>query len=265
MQVSQLCSGAAAAARRKGHAAADNGPRTKLPFLINVVKKAQKSANTATYKSSPPSTSSSSPTDVALAEQSFKPYPLLRSGEAKRTAESSLLYKDDTCILVNDAFPKSTVHCLVMPLELRLDSLNALTKRDVPLLRHMIHVGNEYVHFLKSTSPKLYGKRRFITGFHALPSLPMLHLHVLSMDLDSVYLKTKKHYNSFATFFFLTSERIVDDLERNSRVTINKDVTRLQQMENQDMKCLWCGAPLANIPAMKAHVRTCTENKSVEN
>jgi aprataxin len=260
MHASHLLLGAGAAAGRKGHAAVGSGPRTKLPFLVNVVKKAQLSANTVIFTTAP----SSSADDVALAPQSFKPYPLLRPGETKQAAGSSLLYKDDTCILVNDAFPKSMVHCLVMPLELRLDSLNALTKSDVPLLRHMIHVGNEYVRFLKSKSPKLYGGRRFISGFHALPSLPMLHLHVMSMDLDSPCLKNKKHYNSFATFFFLTGDRVVDDLERHGHVTINQDVTWLRQMEEQDMKCLWCGAALANISAMKAHVRSCTENNSVE-
>ncbi|KPA80374.1 hypothetical protein ABB37_04629 [Leptomonas pyrrhocoris] len=266
MQMSRLLRRAGAAADRKGHTSGgSSSPRTKLPFLINVVKKAQKSANTVTYKSAPASPSSSlSSADVALAPQSFKPYPLLRPGDTKQAAGSSLLYKDETCILVNDAFPKSMVHCLVMPLELRLVSLDALTKKDVPLLKHMIHVGNEYVRFLKTTSQKLYGNRRFISGFHALPSLPMLHLHVLSMDLDSVCLKNKKHYNSFATFFFLSSDRVVDDLERHGRVTINQDVARLRQMEEQDMRCLWCGAALANIPAMKAHVSTCSENKSVE-
>ncbi|KPI89785.1 hypothetical protein ABL78_1048 [Leptomonas seymouri] len=259
MQASRLLSGPGAAAGRKGHAGVGSGPRTKLPFLINVVKRAQKSPNTVTYK---PAASSSA--GVALAPQSFKPYPLLRPGDTKQAAGSSLLYKDDTCIVVNDAFPKSMVHCLVMPLDLRLDSLDALTRKDVPLLEHMIHVGNEYVRFLKTTSPTLYGGRRFISGFHALPSLPMLHLHVLSMDLDSVCLKSKKHYNSFATFFFLTGDRVVADVGRHGHITINQDVARLRQMEEQQMRCLWCGASLANMPAMKAHVSTCTENKSVE-
>lgn len=274
MQTSQLLSGAAAAAGRKGHAAAGSGPRSKMPFLVNVVKKAQRAANTVAYTSAvPPSPSASSSvssassarvTEVALAPQSFKPYPRLPSGETAHASGSSLLYKDDSCVVVNDAYPKSMVHCLVLPLDLRLDSLNALTKHDVPLLRHMLHVGHEYVRFLKTTAPQLYGTHRFISGFHALPSLPMLHLHVLSMDLDSVCLKSKKHYNSFATFFFLTGERVLDDLERHGHVTINQDVARLSQMEKQDMTCLWCGAPLANVPAMKAHLKTCPENKAIE-
>ncbi|CBZ23969.1 conserved hypothetical protein [Leishmania mexicana MHOM/GT/2001/U1103] len=261
MQASPVLAGAVV--RRTAAASVGSEPRTKLPFLINVVKRARKSANTV-GASTPALPSTLSTTEPPIQATAFKPYPLLSPGETKQAAGSSLLYKDDVCALVNDAFPKSMVHCLVMPLDLRLESLNALTKKDVPLLRHMMHVGDEYVHYLKKAVPHAYKARRFIAGFHALPSLPMLHLHVLSTDLDSPCLKSKKHYNSFATFFFLTSDRVLEDLERHGRVTLNQDVARLRQMEEQDMKCLWCGTALPNVPAMKSHIQSCPQNKAVE-
>lgn len=43
----------------------------------------------------------------------------------------------------------------------------------------------------------------FKIGYHALPSMQQLHLHVISNDFDSPCLKTKKHWNSFCTDFFL--------------------------------------------------------------
>ncbi|CAG9577793.1 Scavenger_mRNA_decapping_enzyme_C-term_binding/HIT_domain_containing_protein_-_putative [Leishmania major strain Friedlin] len=261
MQASPVLAGAAV--RRTATASVGSEPRTNLPFLINVVKKAQKSANTV-VASTPALSSMSSTKEPPIQAAAFKPYPLLSPGEVKQAAGSSLLYKDDVCVLVNDAFPKSMVHCLVMPLDLRLQSLNALTKKDAPLLRHMLHVGDEYVRYLKTAVPHTYTARRFIAGFHALPSLPMLHMHVLSTDLDSPCLKNKKHYNSFATFFFLTGDRVLDDLERHGRVTLNQDVTRLRQMEEQDMKCLWCGTALPSVPAMKSHIQCCPQNKAVE-
>uniref|UniRef100_A0A0A9Y4L8 Uncharacterized protein n=1 Tax=Lygus hesperus TaxID=30085 RepID=A0A0A9Y4L8_LYGHE len=125
-----------------------------------------------------------------------------------------------------------------MPLDLRLTSLTCLTTDHVPLLQHFVAVANSYANFMKQHDTRLYARRRFITGFHALPSLPMLHMHLLTLDLDSPYLKTKKHYNSFATFFFLTSGRVIDDLQRHGRVTLNRDVKTYHAMENQDMKCL---------------------------
>eukprot|EP00796_Vickermania_ingenoplastis_P000868 gene868-500_t len=237
-----------------------------------------------------PASSSSS----LLTSSPFAAYPLLGPGEAKQPNGSCILYRDEVCLLVNDAYPKSTVHCLLLPLDISLASLNDLTydakadaanssssgfpppapspappaaintttavrrwarpRNHVELVEHMCRVADAYVQFLKRHSPKDYAKRRFITGFHALPSLPQLHMHLLSMDLASPCLKHKKHYNSFATYFFLTSERVVDDLRQNGRVTLNQKVAELQRMEEQPMKCLWCGTGLKDIPTMKKHV-----------
>lgn len=43
----------------------------------------------------------------------------------------------------------------------------------------------------------------FKIGYHAEPSMQQLHLHVISMDFNSPSLKTKKHWNSFNTEFFV--------------------------------------------------------------
>jgi len=160
-----------------------SGPSTRLPFLQNIVRSVVKQPRTTDL--SPP----------------FRPYPVSSGTSAARpssTASTTPLYLDERCVLVRDAYPKSTVHCLVMPLDLDLVSLASLEARHAPLLRHMVSVANDYAQFLKRDDPKQFGRLRFITGFHALPSLPMLHLHLISMDLDSPCLKTKKHYNSFA-------------------------------------------------------------------
>lgn len=231
---------------------------------------------------------------------------------------SFVLYRDEVCILVNDAYPKSTVHGLILPLDPSLLSLNELlgpnapdasissslassaaageraqpgfipisydgaianadsTKTTTPvasqwisrpqnhvqLLEHMCSVGDAYVQFLQRTEPEKYANRRFITGFHALPSLAPLHMHLVSMDLESPCLKNKKHYNSFSTYFFLTSDRILDDLRTNHRITINQDTKTLAKYESQPMECLWCGMRLKDMPMMKQHVPRCPLNKA---
>ena len=48
----------------------------------------------------------------------------------------------------------------------------------------------------------------FKIGYHASPSMHRLHLHVISTDYDSPSLKTKVHWNSFTTPFFLLHERM---------------------------------------------------------
>lgn len=233
----------------------------------------------------PPTSGSAVASDAGSSSSSssftFAPYPLLQPGATKQVKGSCVLYHDDRCVLVNDSFPKSTVHCLILPLDLSLTSLNSLhapspaadastsspgspTADHVALLEHMCRVAEAYVTFLKAHSPKDYAARRFITGFHALPSLPQLHMHLLSMDLDSAMLKTKKHYNSFATYFFLTSDRVLDDLKANKRVTVNQATEELLRMEEQPMRCLWCGCPLKDVPTMKRHLPSCEMNKSCE-
>ena len=51
-------------------------------------------------------------------------------------------------------------------------------------------------------------------GFHAVPSLHLLHMHIVSADLDSLALKNKKHWNSFATHFFITVQQLKDMIKR---------------------------------------------------
>lgn len=45
-------------------------------------------------------------------------------------------------------------------------------------------------------------RRTFRFGFHAVPSMAQLHLHVVSQDLRGSGMKHRKHWNSFATDFF---------------------------------------------------------------
>lgn len=281
----------------KPHKAAPRSyPRTKLPFLQQVVKRAMQLPSSSHPALLPP------PSASALSCSSFSAYPLLGPRETKQANGSCVLYRDEVCVLVNDAFPKSTVHCLLLPLDTTLTCLNDLhyaptsvsemvspteaskgsfatvssrmpgsagsrpvwerPRNHVELLEHMSRVADAYVQFLKRHDPAHFAKRRFITGFHGLPSLPQLHMHLLSMDLESPCLKNKKHYNSFATYFFLTTDRIIDDLKLHKKITLNQDTTTLLRFEEQAMKCLWCGCSLKDMPSMKKHVPLCPLNKS---
>lgn len=55
---------------------------------------------------------------------------------------------------------------------------------------------------------EINGRKRddFKIGYHASPSMQRLHLHVLSKDFESPCLKTKIHWNSFNTEFFLSTD-----------------------------------------------------------
>ncbi|ORC90118.1 uncharacterized protein TM35_000091680 [Trypanosoma theileri] len=226
-------------------AAVGSGPRTRLPFLRKVVQSATRRPNT--HNTANP----------------FKLYPPLQSSEEKQRF-SQVLYKDPQCIIVNDAYPKSKLHCLIMPLDLSLDSLNALRSEHLPLLQHLLNVAEAYVQFIRrGASAKGTAALSMMTGFHALPSLPHLHLHLISMDFDSPYLKTKKHYNTFATPFFLPADRVMEDLQQNGCITLNQNVAELKRMEEQETSCLWCGQAENRIPQLKLHLQTCPKSRAV--
>jgi Scavenger mRNA decapping enzyme C-term binding len=47
---------------------------------------------------------------------------------------------------------------------------------------------------------------QFRVGYHAIPSLKPLHVHIISQDLNGHGMKQPKHWNTFATPFFLEIE-----------------------------------------------------------
>lgn len=66
----------------------------------------------------------------------------------------------------------------------------------------------EELELLATNVIEVIGEKRdnFKVGYHAVPSLNRLHLHVISKDFESLFLKTKKHWNSFNTEFFIDAE-----------------------------------------------------------
>lgn len=91
------------------------------------------------------------------------------------------------------------------------------THRD--LLKHMKRVA-------KSIMTKMFGQTfidkdlEYLVGFHAIPSLYQLHLHVLTTDLSGI--KTKKHRNSFSKEFMLSIDDVLSELDKFGKVVIDK-------------------------------------------
>ena len=114
-------------------------------------------------------------------------------------------------------------------------------------------------------------------GFHAKPSMKHLHLHVISVDFISPFLKTKKHWNSFNTrhFVLLSGENkhkrfsptwttklpfyshsiadIIKDLEDNGVVSLPSDEQIKEYMESQ-LKCNQCEYEAKTMPKLKTHL-----------
>ena len=99
-------------------------------------------------------------------------------GEELREA----LYADADCIAVYDAFPKARFHLLVLP---RAPAeLHELRSAHAPLLRHMHRVALHVIAEIRAARRAERAALPFRAGYHALPSIQHLHLHVISADFD---------------------------------------------------------------------------------
>lgn len=93
----------------------------------------------------------------------------------------TIVKETDLVWVIRDKFPKAKEHYLIVPKVKIVHGIPDLRSHHLPLLQHMKEISALYP--------------GYIVGFHRVPSLFQLHLHVLSPDLSLC--KTKKHRDSF--------------------------------------------------------------------
>lgn len=79
-----------------------------------------------------------------------------------------------------------------------------------------------------------------MVGVHAHPSMNHLHVHLLSIDRYSDSLKHSKHYNSFATPFFVELDAFPLALDDKRRHPEKEGYLK------SDLKCWKCGKNFGN-------------------
>ncbi|XP_006881311.1 PREDICTED: aprataxin [Elephantulus edwardii] len=156
------------------------------------------------------------------------------------------VYKDEQVVVIKDKYPKARHHWLVLPWA-SISSLKAVTQEHLELLKHMHSVGEEVIADHAGSS-----KLRFRLGYHAIPSMSHVHLHVISQDFDSPCLKNKKHWNSFNTEYFLDSQAVIKMVQEAGRVTVGDGMSELLKLP---LRCHECQQLLPSIPQLKEHLR----------
>lgn len=101
----------------------------------------------------------------------------------ERSAEF-IVFRNDTFTVIRDIYPKAKHHFLVLANSL-IESVNHLNASHISLVEKMVEVADDI------TRPHL-PTHSFLYGFHAIPSMRYLHMHVISDDFQSDKLKTKK-------------------------------------------------------------------------
>ena len=205
-------------------------------------------------------------------------YPYIKSPESQ--PPEMVIYHTPSFVLVNDLFPKATVHLLLLPRDqsrTRLDPRIALSTDPAYLAACRAEaakatslaakelarrIGQKSkteaarLHAMESDQPPepLPPGRDWLAsiraGIHAHPSMSHLHIHILSTDMHSDCMKHRKHYNSFNTDFFIPLDAF----------PLAKDDPRWQiphQNANlkEDFKCWRCGRDFGNkFAKLKEHL-----------
>ncbi|KAG8096390.1 hypothetical protein GUJ93_ZPchr0013g36375, partial [Zizania palustris] len=145
-------------------------------------------------------------------------YELAMHPENYKNSDSVLEISDDFIVL-NDLYPKARKHVLVVSRVDGLDSLADVNKEHLSLLRRMHSAGVKWAQKFLEEDPSLV----FRLGFHSVPSMRQLHLHIISQDFNSTRLKNKKHWNSFTTAFFLDSVDVIEEIDNRGTAAISSD------------------------------------------
>jgi len=153
---------------------------------------------------------------------------------------------DDKIVIIKDKYPKAKFHYLVLPKE-SLANLKALQKDHIELLKHMENKGREI-------AKKCDTNWNFKFGYHCIPSMSHVHLHVISTDFDSPSLKTRRHWNSFTTSYFVNSEDVITQLEKNGKYSA-MDSKKAQELLDLPLRCHVCLKEQTNMPKLKEHIR----------
>ncbi|XP_047221984.1 aprataxin [Girardinichthys multiradiatus] len=157
------------------------------------------------------------------------------------------VYKDDKVVVIIDKYPKARYHWLVLPWQ-SIPSLKALRTEHYDLLKHMQQVADRMIQQCPDSSTL-----RFRSGYHAIPSMSHIHLHVISQDFDSPCLKNKKHWNSFTTDYFIDSHDVIQMLEASGKVSVKEGTSELLKLP---LCCHVCHKEFLTIPSLKEHLKS---------
>ena len=154
------------------------------------------------------------------------------------------------CVVVYDIFPKARVHVLILPRE-PIAKPQELAANHTPLLRHMLQLAEWLAPRLRAQHAGLPPLR---CGFHAVPSMRQMHLHLISLDMDSPELKRPRHWIIFNTDYLVAPMRWVEMLEEHGRVHVERAAEEAKL--KMPMVCPLTGVALAGMDAVKEHVRS---------
>merc|ERR1719384_106411 len=151
--------------------------------------------------------------------------------------------------IIKDKYPKALKHFLVLP-KVKMATIYELEWfKHQDLLNIMVEKAKEHI-------VAKYPESKFKLGFHAIPSMAQVHMHVISQDFHSPCLKTKKHWNSFNTEYFVPCETVLNLLIKQGNCSSVQDANNRDKKEllGRDLQCNQCEFKPKNMPTLKTHL-----------
>ncbi|KAI1795846.1 HIT-like domain-containing protein [Ganoderma leucocontextum] len=184
------------------------------------------------------------------------------------------LCHSDASVTIFDKYPKAFFHFILIPF-IRAP-LTAANLRD---LRSLLQLPREQAKALLQTIRRdalqakalveaemveQYGCKWGIQlGFHSVPSLEHLHLHIISTDFRGEYMRSKKHLNSFhpTLGFFIHLDDVLSwfgpDIEP-TWFAMRSDIDKKEheKLLKEDMTCPGhCDQLFKTMPKVREHMR----------
>ncbi|KYN27117.1 Aprataxin [Trachymyrmex cornetzi] len=132
-------------------------------------------------------------------------------------------------------------------------------KKSIPCYKHYVENRHTRHHPLPHDNKDFIVLCKILIGYHAMPSMQRLHLHVISTDFNSPCLKTKYHWNSFTTPFFLHSQDVCNQLRIDGKIKKISPQACTDYL-NTKLKCHKCSTQPKNMPHLKRHLLTHIDN-----
>ncbi|QRW26936.1 scavenger mRNA-decapping enzyme DcpS [Rhizoctonia solani] len=180
-----------------------------------------------------------------------------------------LLSESERCITIFDKFPKAMFHFLILPKLDKTVTAGVTTNLSTDAEAAKLMIEDEMT--------KQHGFQWDVfIGFHAVPSMDHVHLHVISSDLCSPGLKKKQHYNSFRPDigFFLHLDDVLKWFDYPSATPFSKGPTfesnaiisapKYEPLLKRGLECFKCQGLFKTIPQLKAHLKEEWNSQKIE-
>ncbi|KAM0722410.1 hypothetical protein Q7P37_001851 [Cladosporium fusiforme] len=188
---------------------------------------------------------------------------------------SRVVYHNEKFVVINDLYPKSSVHLLILPRDPVKNTQRPQDAFDDPQfladcqkeekkVREIVasELRRRFGKYSAQDQPRIQAlesddqpeelpsgrdwSKEVVSGIHANPSMSHLHIHVLSKDMVSEPMKRKNHYLSFTTDFLVGLEHFP---------LAKDDHRRRYKHFPEDMLCWRCGQNFQNkMTKLKEHL-----------